>query len=93
MMVGIRKDGVVEGMRIISNTETPGLGVNAAQPKFYERFSNQKAERFSVSKTPTETSNVILALSGATITTSAVVKGVNEAVDYFRENLAGRAAQ
>ncbi len=48
MMVGVSKEGKVEGIKILSHSETPGLGANAPQPKFsgqFKRKSNRKRFR------------------------------------------------
>ena len=82
MMVGIA-DGQVTGISVISHTETPGLGAVAAA-------SNAKGEAFRgqfVGGSGTlEVGNQIDAMSGATITSKAVVTGVNAALEFV-ENL------
>ena len=37
MMVGISADGTVKGIKILSHTETPGLGAKAAEPEFTDK--------------------------------------------------------
>ena len=78
MMVGIT-DGQVTGISVISHTETPGLGAVAAA-------KNAKGDAFRgqfVGKSGTlEVGNQIDAMSGATITSKAVVAGVNAALEY-----------
>ena len=82
MMVGIA-DGKVTGISVISHTETPGLGAVAAA-------NNAKGEAFRdqfVGQSGTlEIGNQIDAMSGATITSKAVVAGVNAALEFV-ENL------
>ena len=76
MMVGI-SDGAVTGISVISHTETPGLGaVAAAQNAKGEAFRGQfvgKSGELAVGEQ-------IDAMSGATITSTAVVTGVNAAL-------------
>ncbi len=78
MMVGIA-DGKVTGISVISHTETPGLGAVAAA-------NNAKGEAFRgqfVGQSGTlEIGNQIDAMSGATITSKAVVAGVNAALEF-----------
>jgi len=82
MMVGI-KDDAVTGISIISHTETPGLGaVAAAQNAKGEAFRGQFVGLFG----ELAVGNQIDAMSGATITSNAVVTGVNAALRYV-ENL------
>lgn len=78
MMVGIQ-NGTVTGISVISHTETPGLGAVAAA-------ANAKGEAFRgqfVGQSGTlAVGDQIDAMSGATITSNAVVTGVNAALDY-----------
>lgn len=82
MMVGI-VDGKVSGISVISHGETPGLGAVAAA-------SSAKGEAFR-SQFVGQSGELILgqqvdAMSGATITSTAVVAGVNAALQFV-ENL------
>ena len=82
MMVGI-SDGAVAGISVISHTETPGLGaVAAAQNAKGEAFRGQ----FVGQSGTLAVGDQIDAMSGATITSNAVVTGVNAALSYV-ENL------
>ena len=78
MMVGI-SDGAVTGISVISHTETPGLGaVAAAQNAKGEAFRSQ----FVGQNGELAVGDQIDAMSGATITSNAVVTGVNAALNY-----------
>ena len=78
MMVGI-VDGKVSGISVISHTETPGLGaVAAAQNAKGEAFRGQ----FVGQNGELAIGDQIDAMSGATITSTAVVAGVNAALNY-----------
>ena len=78
IMVGIA-DGKVTGISVISHTETPGLGaVAAAQNAKGEAFRSQ----FVGQEGTLSIGNQIDAMSGATITSTAVVTGVNAALSY-----------
>ena len=52
------------------------------------QFKEKLAEKLSVTKTPPESDDQIQAISGATITSSAVISGVNTALEYWRANFA-----
>ncbi len=84
MMVGIDKDGNVLGIDIISNSETAGLGaVAAANSAKGEAFRGQFAglgEALAVDKDGGE----IDSLTSATITSRAVVAGVNAALECVK---------
>ena len=78
MMVGIA-EGKVTGISVISHTETPGLGAvaaaqNAKGDAFRSQFVGQSGELVI--------GNQVDAMSGATITSTAVVSGVNAALAY-----------
>ena len=79
MAVGVDGDGVVTGVDIISQSETAGLGANCTKEEFKEQFIGKKAG-IGVSKSGAK-ENEIDAISSATITSKAVTKGVNAAID------------
>ncbi len=86
IVVGISVDGTVQGIKVGNNNETPGLGKNAATPKFQEQFSGKTwASPVNVIKSGTPKDNEIAALSGATITSRAVTDGVNQALEAAKE--------
>ena len=90
LMVGVSNEGKVEGIKILSHGETPGLGANAEQPKFTGQFKGKPTEKdLEVVKTAPGKDNEIEAITGATITSKAVTKGVNEAVKYYKDELKG----
>ncbi len=80
MTVGVRTDGTVLGISFLSLSETPGLGMKAGEDEFRSQFANKKADYFVYSKNGAKAENEINAISSATITTNAVVHGVNSAV-------------
>ncbi len=80
--VGIREDGTVNGISILSLSETAGLGMRATEPSFYEQYADKNTDRFAVSKDGGE-GEPIDALSGATITSRAVTGAVNAALGYY----------
>ena len=78
MMVGIDANGKVTGISIITHAETPGLGAvaDAATP------AGESFRGSFVGDSGNLTLNDIDALSGATITSKAVLEGVNAALAY-----------
>jgi electron transport complex protein RnfG len=86
IVVGVTTDGTLQGIKVGSNNETPGLGKNAATPKFQEQFSGKSWDNpINVIKSGTPKDNEISALSGATITSRAVTIGVNQALEAAME--------
>lgn len=81
--VGIQNNGTVNGISILSISETAGLGMKAKEGKFKNQFNNKKVEEFVYTKAGASADNEIDAISGATITTNAVTNGVNAAIKGF----------
>ncbi len=79
--VGITADGTVNGVSILSISETAGLGMKATEPSFYEQYEGVQTDKFAVAKDGGE-GEPIDAISGATITTRAVTGAVNAALGY-----------
>ena len=86
LVAGITSDGNLRAIRIINQSETPGLGSKSALPGFYEQFRD--AARIIVVKGDPAAPGEIQAISGATITSNAVAAGVNEALLYWENHLA-----
>ena len=83
LMVGIRQDGRVAAVRVLGQSETPGLGTKVTERGFLDQFRGAKTgERLAVNKD----GGRINAVAGATISSRAVTQGVNVAL-----SLAGRA--
>lgn len=83
MMVGITKDGLVEGVKILSHGETPGLGANASEPSFINQFK-EKSKFIKVVKSTNPSEDEISAITGATVTADAIADGVNTALEYVK---------
>jgi len=81
--VGIKNDGTVSGISILSISETAGLGMRATEPAFYKQYEGKQTDRFVVSKDGGD-GEPIDALSGATITSRAVTGAVNAALGYYQ---------
>lgn len=86
LYAGITKDGVLNGISILTIAETPGLGMNA-ESVLVPQFENAPASIFTYTKTGSTSESEIDAISGATVTTEAVVYAVNGAVRVVTEEL------
>ena len=84
MMVGVTKDYKVSGVKVISNSETAGLGAKCTDQSFREQF-NGKSNNVKVIKNGTPKDDEIVAITGATITSKAVTSGVNDAVNAVKD--------
>ncbi len=94
MLVGVKKDGTISGVKILSLSETPGLGANADNPNYF--VNKEKRITFlgqftgkNVAKDPLVAKQDVIAITGATITSNAVSKGVKIAgtvgYNYLKE--------
>ena len=90
--MGVTLDGTLNGISILSISETAGLGMKAGDV-LVPQFANKKVEQFTYTKSGATNDSEIDAISGATITTNAVVNGVNAGLTYFRNLLDGRCFQ
>lgn len=77
IIVGAEKDLTLRGISVGGSEfkETEGLGSKAKEPAFTDQFRGKKA--------PLTLGKDIDGISGATITSTAVVEGVNQAMDWM----------
>lgn len=80
--MGICLDGTLNGISILSISETPGLGMRAEEI-LKPQFANKNVEKFEYTRSGATGSNQIDAISGATVTTNAITNGVNAGLDLF----------
>ncbi len=88
VLVVITADGKIDGLKILANNETPGLGMKVAEPAFYTQFVGQSIDKQFAVKTATEAQHRIDAVTGATVSSKAVAKAINLAVAYYQQKYA-----
>lgn len=81
--VGVLADGTVAGVEILSIGETPGLGMNAQNDSFLNKFSGVTTDGFTYTKTGSTRPDEIDAISSATYTTKSMTNGVNAALAAY----------
>lgn len=86
--MGIADDGTLNGISILSISETAGLGMKA-EAVLKPQFANKNVASFTYTKTGAANDSQIDAISGATITTNAVTTAVNGGLYYFQTQLGG----
>lgn len=84
--VGIKSDGTVVGITFLTLEETPGLGMRAGESDFYSQYAGKNTQEFKLVKGDAAAENEISAISGSTITSTAVTNAVNAAL-YFNSIL------
>ena len=94
VMTAVLPDKTVKCVEILDvSSETPGLGQNTAKEEFYSRYAGL-SDTITVVKSGADAKNgEIDAWTGATITSKAVTKAVNEALDFADEIIAGEAGE
>ena len=90
--MGITNEGTLNGISLLSISETAGLGMRAGEV-LVPQFADKNVSKFTYTKTVATADSEIDAISGATITTNAVVNGVNAGLAYFDKILKGGSAQ
>lgn len=81
--MGVKDDNTLNGISILSIAETAGLGMKADTDEFKGQFADKNVEKFEYTKSGATDDSQIDALSGATITTNAMVNGVNAGLCAF----------
>ena len=94
MAVGVSTDYSVTGLEILSLSETPGLGMRAKEPEFMAQYKGMEEDDFTLTGNSAQAdvvtgatkavSEKVDAISGATITSTAVNNGVHAALEYYR---------
>lgn len=87
-MLGISTDGHITGIKVISHSETPGLGANAEKSYFTDSFRGKSvSQELTYSKNP-KSENEVQAITSATRTTKGIVNGVNMVLEAYNAALA-----
>jgi electron transport complex protein RnfG len=89
LLIGVSRDGVLTGVRAVSQRETPGLGdaVDIKKSQWISQFDGKslaapERSRWLVDKDDGDFDSI----TGATVTSRAVVKGVKDALLYFERH-------
>jgi len=93
LLAGIDPGGVIEAIEVLSHQETPGLGARITEPWFLGQFKGRPATGLKMSgihpvrnshlTSEAEISNGVQAISGATISSRAVLDAVKKEVEDF----------
>ena len=86
VMTAVKPDGTIAGVAILDvSGETPGLGQNAAKESFYSQYAGLKKGVSLLKNGAKAENNEVDAVTGATITSTAVTRAVNAALDDFEK--------
>ena len=81
--VGIKKDGTINGVSILSISETAGLGMKAQTTNWKDQFVGMSADA-PLEYTKNGEEGKVDAISGATVTTNAMTNGTNAAIALYQ---------
>jgi len=84
IMLAVDTQGLISGIRVLTNDETPGLGKKVADGAFLNQFLKQNAARPFALKVVDNGEQSVDAVSGATISSRAVTDAVNAAVLFYK---------
>ena len=80
IMTGIDTEGLVTGVNIVNMSETAGLGTKTQEPSWLAQFKG-KGSDVAVTTGIEPMENEVSAVSGATVSSKAVTKGVAAAIN------------
>lgn len=84
LAVGLSADGTVNGISFTELNETAGMGMKCGEDEFKGQFSGVKTEQFTLNKAGSSAAdNDINSVSGASISSGAVVNAVNTALAFY----------
>ncbi len=88
LSVGFTTDGNLTAIAFTTLTETAGMGMRADEDEFKDQFKGIAAEELTLNKAGGSTADSeIDSVSGASVTSSAVVNAVNTAIAFYNENI------
>jgi Na+-translocating ferredoxin:NAD+ oxidoreductase subunit G len=89
LLIAIKYDGSISGVRVLTHKETPGLGdyIDIAKDDWIKLFDNESLTQTSEQNWNVKKDNGEFDyMAGATITPRAVVKAVHKALQYYEAN-------
>lgn len=89
VMTGISTEGEITGIKVTECSDTPGLGLKSQNADFQDQYKGTMPEGGAFQITKTGEAGKIDAISGATITTTAVTNSVNFAIEAFNQVAGG----
>lgn len=89
ILIGLDKDLKITGINILHHGETPGLGDEIEKPAFKDQFIGKDLNHIELVKG--DANGKISAITGATISSRAVTKGIRAGVEMLTKRLSGEA--
>ena len=89
LLIAIRADGTVSGVRVLTHKETPGLGdyIEIERDDWITQFNDESLAKTTTQQwAVTKDGGKFEYMAGATITPRAIVKAMAKALQFFNEN-------
>ena len=90
LVVAVDKDfEKIAGFDCLASNETPGFGDRIKLPGWRSQFAGAPAAKLELAKTgdPKKTDSEIVAISGATVSSEAVVKIINNSITQIKDQM------
>ncbi len=84
IILGVKPDGEISGVRILKHAETPGLGANYADPELLNKF--YKGRRMDDNWKLAKDGGQVDAITGATVTGRAIADAIESGLQDFQKN-------
>ncbi len=88
LAMGLTSDGAITGISFTNLKESPGLGMKAEEPAFKDQFTG-KSGQLSLVKGGASGEQEISSITGASVTSGAVVSAVNAGLELYETTLKG----
>ena len=88
MALGLTADGKISGISFTELSETAGLGMRADEPAFKDQFAG-KGGQLTLVKGDASGEQEISAITGASVTSGAVISAVNAGLNLYETTLKG----
>ncbi len=88
LIIAVDKDfKTIAGFDVLASNESPGTGDKIKEKDFRKQFEDKSAAKLELIKSGEAKDNKILAISGATISSEAVVKIINHYMKEVKEEM------
>ena len=89
LMFGLDPGNAVTAVKVITQTETPGLGAKINTPEFSAQYRAKTMDQLKIKKDDPQ-NGAIDAITGATISSRAVTNGIRNDLEAFMAGTLGR---
>ncbi|HMA75724.1 MAG TPA: RnfABCDGE type electron transport complex subunit G [Candidatus Krumholzibacteriaceae bacterium] len=85
-LVGVNRDGVIQGVEILKHSETPGLGAKIQSGEFRDQFEGHSIDNTRVWEVKKD-GGEFEQITGATISSRAVTRAIRKGLNFYETNI------